>query len=86
MAKMRLLRGESAHQFITDPTTHEELLVCFTHFCYLPGHCRHLKILPVINFKYGIGRAEEKGLGSEPAQDLTMAVPVLEPRYQSVNE
>lgn len=78
MAELRLLRGESTPQFLIVPTAHALLLVCFTHFCYLPGHCRHLKILPLINFKDFIGGSGNKSLGSEPAQGLTKAMPILE--------
>lgn len=78
IAELRLLRGESISQFVTVPTAHAALLAYFTHFCYLPGHSRHLKILPLLNFKDFSGKSGNKGLVSQSAQGLTMATPLLD--------
>lgn len=69
---LREARGESTTKFVTVPIAHA-MSTCVTHFCYLPGPCRHLKLLPLIKFKDFIGGPEKQGPVSEPARDLTKA-------------
>lgn len=79
---LRKASGESTPHFVKFPTAHA-MFTGVTQFCHLPGPFRHLKLPLLIKFKDFLGPGN-KGSVSEPAQDLIMAKPILESRYQGL--
>lgn len=78
----RKASGELTPHFVKFPTAHA-MSTGATQFCHLPGPFRHLKLPLLIKFKDFLGPGNQ-GSVSEPAQDLIMAKPVLESRYQGL--